>query len=251
MATTAVGPARDSLHTEQHASDDHSKAHTPTDKKIPVNMGDMKLDRCDAHRSIMGVGQGRGAMGGIQGEVMEGLGGAAGGGVGGHAGACQAVGVDGRLGGTDADGTALQHLQGHHKKKAGRWGARWNRACQVITFAACQQKACARWRLLQSVSMLEASTCRPQRARHVLGSRLAVVSQPKQQPRLADRPCCFGAPKMLANTRQMPNLSNPTRPCRFLNSKMSIAGSQHLSFPFTCQMPGLASATRLCNLLER
>ena len=57
-------------------------------------------------------------MRGIQGEIMQGLGGAAGGGIWGQAGGwCQAVGVDGSLGGTDSDGTALQHLQGHHSQR--------------------------------------------------------------------------------------------------------------------------------------
>lgn len=64
--------------------------------------------------------QGRGTTGGIQRETMKGRGGAAGGGIGGQAGGCQAVGVDGSLGGADSDGTALQHLQGHHRQE-GHW----------------------------------------------------------------------------------------------------------------------------------
>ena len=61
-------------------------------------------------------------MRGIQGEIMEGLRGAAWGGIGGQAGICQAVGMDGSLRGANADGTALQHLQGHHSKNGGLLG---------------------------------------------------------------------------------------------------------------------------------
>lgn len=59
-------------------------------------------------------------MRGIQREIMKGLGGAARGGIGGQAGGCQAVGMDGSLRGADSDGTALQHLQGHHSQ-GGDW----------------------------------------------------------------------------------------------------------------------------------